>query len=97
MKTQIEATIWTKTAQISIGDIRINDSTTGLYDIPLAASISIDYATIKEAMEQSTDGLPILHIRISTNILELDDFFFEIHITPLKTLERVYSWIEIAL
>ena len=95
--TQIEATIWTKTAQISIGDARINDSTTGSFDIPLAASISIDYSTIKDAIEQSADGMPILHIRISTNILKPDDFFFEIHITPMKTLERLYSWIEIAL
>lgn len=97
VRTQIEATIWTKTAQISIGDTRINDSSTGLLDIPLAASISIDYPTIKEAIDKSADGIPILHIRITTNILDSDDFFFEIHITPLKTLERLYSWIEIAL
>ncbi len=97
VKTQIEATIWTKTAQVSIGDTYINNSTTGLFDIPLAASISISYSTIKDAMEQSADGIPILHIRISTNILDPDDFFFEIHITPLKTLERLYSWIETAL
>ncbi len=97
VRTQIEATIWTKTAQVNVGDTRINDSTTGSFDIPLAASISIDYSTIKDAIEQSIDGLPILHIRISTNILDPDDFFFEIHITPLKTLERMYSWIEIAL
>ncbi len=94
---QKEIGIWTKTAQINIGDTRINDSSTGLFDIPLAASVSIDYSTIKDAIEQSVEGLPILHIRISTNILDPDDFFFEIHITPLKTLERLYSWIEIAL
>ncbi|MBY9001090.1 MAG: hypothetical protein KGD64_09260 [Candidatus Heimdallarchaeota archaeon] len=97
VKTQIEATIWTKTAQVSVGETIINDSTTGLPEITLAASISIDYAIIKEAIETSAEGFPLLHIRISTNILDPDEFAFEIHITPLKTLERIYSWIETAL
>ena len=97
VKTQIEASIWTKTARIMIGETEIQDGATGLYEIPLAASVSIPYSTIKEAAAADQNGVPILRIMISTNILADDEFVFEIRITPLETLERIYSWIETAL
>ena len=86
VKTQIPASIIAPTADIFLGDELIEE------DFDLPASLTIDSADLKT-------GNTTLIVAVSDS--NFGDFIFrqafEINVIPLRTLEKVYTWIEQAL
>ncbi|MHA1828995.1 MAG: hypothetical protein ACTSX6_10170, partial [Candidatus Heimdallarchaeaceae archaeon] len=95
VSSQIEATVIQPRASLRLNgeDILINSQ----QQINLPNSISIDWTDIKSAEEKNENQVVILEITVTSANFEDTVFAFEIDITPLKTLEKIYNWIETAL